>query len=288
MLAIVIPFYKITFFEQTLDSLASQTCNNFSVYIGDDASPQNPEDLISLYKDKIDITYKRFNENWGQRSLVSHWYRCINLLENERWINILGDDDLLEENFVEEFYRKQNEFKDYFSVIRYSTVKINSEGKITSGPFYHPKIESSKEFVFNKIRSSLSEYIFERRKVEEIGFQDFPLGWYSDQLAVIEFSGYGNLYSINSSTVKVRISSLSISGRKDLEAIKSKSKFLFYSYLLKNKNFFTDSEFAILLYRISKIYRNDRKKVERFLKISLVYLVNRKFSDFFLFSQIYN
>ena len=45
MLAIVIPYYKYTFFEETLLSLQNQTNKKFNVYIGDDASPENPLDL---------------------------------------------------------------------------------------------------------------------------------------------------------------------------------------------------------------------------------------------------
>ena len=46
MLAIIIPYYKLTFFEDTLESLANQTDKLFKVYIGDDASPENPTDLL--------------------------------------------------------------------------------------------------------------------------------------------------------------------------------------------------------------------------------------------------
>jgi hypothetical protein len=35
MLAIVIPYYKRTFFEETLQSLANQTDKRFQVFIGD-------------------------------------------------------------------------------------------------------------------------------------------------------------------------------------------------------------------------------------------------------------
>lgn len=42
-IAIVIPAYKCRFLRQTLDSIVVQTCRSFTVYIGDDASPQNPE-----------------------------------------------------------------------------------------------------------------------------------------------------------------------------------------------------------------------------------------------------
>ena len=46
MLAIIIPYYKIVFFEETLKSLSEQTDKRFKVYIGDDASPENPANLI--------------------------------------------------------------------------------------------------------------------------------------------------------------------------------------------------------------------------------------------------
>lgn len=38
MLAIVIPYYKYTFFEATLISLKNQTDKRFNVYVGNDAS----------------------------------------------------------------------------------------------------------------------------------------------------------------------------------------------------------------------------------------------------------
>jgi hypothetical protein len=41
MLAIVIPYYKRTFFEETLQSLAKQTDKRFVVYVGDDAGQED-------------------------------------------------------------------------------------------------------------------------------------------------------------------------------------------------------------------------------------------------------
>ena len=35
-----------------LDSIVVQTCRNFTVYIGDDASPQNLKEIVSDYADK--------------------------------------------------------------------------------------------------------------------------------------------------------------------------------------------------------------------------------------------
>jgi glycosyltransferase involved in cell wall biosynthesis len=47
-LTIVIPYYKSTLFEKTLQSLANQTNKIFTVYIGDDASLKNPIILIKV------------------------------------------------------------------------------------------------------------------------------------------------------------------------------------------------------------------------------------------------
>lgn len=52
-LAIVIPFFKLDYFEKTLESLANQTNKNFNLYIGDDFSPETPLKLLEKYKDKI-------------------------------------------------------------------------------------------------------------------------------------------------------------------------------------------------------------------------------------------
>lgn len=62
MLTIEIPFYKIDFFEDTLKSLANQTNKNFTVYIGNDASSENPINIFNKYKPRINLKYKKFEE----------------------------------------------------------------------------------------------------------------------------------------------------------------------------------------------------------------------------------
>lgn len=63
-IAIVIPAYKCRFLRQTLDSIVVQTCRSFTVYIGDDASPQNLKEIVSDYADKMNIVYRRFELIW--------------------------------------------------------------------------------------------------------------------------------------------------------------------------------------------------------------------------------
>ena len=51
-LAIIIPAYKACFFREVLDSIVRQSNRDFTVYIGDDASPDDLESIVSDYKDK--------------------------------------------------------------------------------------------------------------------------------------------------------------------------------------------------------------------------------------------
>lgn len=284
MLAIIIPYYKITFFEATLNSLASQTDKRFKVYIGDDASPESPNDLLEKFKGKFDFVYHYFKTNLGGTSLVKQWNRCLETAGREEWVMFLGDDDLLEENVVCEFYKNLNEIDAIVNVVRYSTCKIDASGLFISSQYIHPTIEYSTDFFFRNVRSSLSEYIFRKTKISEIGFKDFPLAWQSDVLAVLEFSDFKNVYSINSAKVFVRITSLSISGRQDNLKLKYKAVFDFYYYLLTNKLYCFNTVQKDKLYsQINKSYLNDKKNGTYFLKLSRFYLSKFLFIDYFKF-----
>ena len=64
-MAIVIPAYKGRFLKETLDSIAVQAHKDeFVLYIGDDASPQNLKEIVSDYADKMNIVYRRFDTIW--------------------------------------------------------------------------------------------------------------------------------------------------------------------------------------------------------------------------------
>jgi glycosyltransferase involved in cell wall biosynthesis len=273
MLAIIIPYYKLTFFEATLQSLSNQTNQRFKVYIGDDASPENPATLLEKFKEQFDFRYHRFETNLGGASLVKQWERCIVLSDKEEWIMILGDDDVLGENVVENFYKNLKEIKLNFNVVRFASCKIDREGNESSSIYHSPKIGSATDIIFKGIRSSLSEYVFTRNKIVNIGFKDFPLAWYSDVLAVLEFSNFKDVFSINEAVVYIRISNLSISGNQDNNELKSKAKFYFYSYLLNNKlNKFSNDEKKELFLRFNKCYINNKKEFEFLMNITVSYL----------------
>jgi glycosyltransferase involved in cell wall biosynthesis len=284
MLAIVVPYYKVTFFEETLYSLVSQTDKRFNVYIGNDGSNENPEAIIEKYSGSINLKYVAYKDNLGKDSLVNHWNRCMKMIESEEWLMILGDDDVLESNVVELFYESIDDVERISSVIRFATYKINNLGIKVSKECVHPKIEKSSVFIFRNVRSSLSEYIFRTSKVKEIGFKNFPLAWYSDLLAVLEFSNFNEVFSINEAFVQIRISELSISGNNTNYDVKSKARFEFYYYLLsKKRNKFSPEQINELFGRLNTSYLNEKKNIIYFYKIAILYYSNKKFKQYFSF-----
>lgn len=284
MLAIVIPYYKLTYFQQTLQSLSNQTNQNFTVYIGDDASPENPDNVLSRFEGQLNIKYKRFDENFGSKSLTKQWERCLKMTADEDWVMILGDDDVLDENVVSEFY---NVTKDNYNVFRFATQKIDNDSNITSGIYSHPEIEKSSTFLTRLFsewsRSSLSEYIFNKKMLMQKGIIDFPVAWHSDIALVLEMSDFKEVFTVNSAIVKVRVSKNSISGSAAYIKQKAQADFHFAQYLIKNVNRFSKEEQNIIVPRIEKMAINNRKQFKFGMKVIQFHLGRFDFSRTFLF-----
>ncbi|WP_312311261.1 glycosyltransferase [Empedobacter brevis] len=289
-LAIVIPYYKLTYFEETLISLQNQTDQRFNLYIGDDASPENPSELIDKYSGIIK-KYKRFDTNLGGKELTKQWERCIDsLVENEEWIMLLCDDDILTENYIEKFYLNLNEVTSLnISLVKYNCKVINSKYELVQGPYQYEKIELStmffKKLFFNEAFSTLSENIFRKDKYYKYKFQNIELAFGSDAIAVLEFSEFSNIYIIKDEYMTFRRSDINISGNRSDSVLKRRkmignTHYMFYLLVNYSDKFDYDTkvEMCKMLYRNYRpVYRNQILKNMKFLSI-IFKLLN--FSDF--------
>lgn len=282
MLAIVIPYYKHDFFEETLKSLSNQTDKRFHVYIGDDASPKPPNELLEKYKTQFSFTYHRFPSNVGGKSLVKQWERCLKMVADEIWVQILGDDDALGETVVSSFYENMDKIeKEESCVIRFATQVINAKNDIVSKTYVHPKLEKSTDFLIRKLqggtRSSLCEFVFKRYVLEDVKFKNLPLAWYSDYLAVLECTNFGTIYTINESVVFFRSSGLNISSKTNDLNIKNIATFNFYYYLLKEKSyFFKKDQLDKLFFTIEKTFLDNKKNIGFWVRLTKLYIVKFK------------
>lgn len=213
-LAIVIPAYKIDFFEATLKSLASQTCKDFTVYVGDDCSPSDFASLIERYKEHFDIVYEKFETNLGGKNLVNQWTRCIDMTQGEPWIWLFSDDDVIGTTCVESFYREQSRNPDK-ELFHFDVKIIDSEGAVIKNTVQYPSIISSEEFYKRKgaakLDSFVVEYIFSRKVYDAVGgFQNFDLAWGSDVATWCKMGMNAGIYTIDGDFVYWRKSEKNI------------------------------------------------------------------------------
>ena len=264
MLAIIIPYFKLTFFEATLDSLANQTDQRFKVYIGNDASLENPADLLEKYKGKFDFEYHRFEENLGGISLTQQWERCIKLSNDEEWLMILGDDDYLSFTVVASWYANYNVFNGKAQVIRFVTRLVFEETQTVSETYTHQVWESATDSFYRKFehqtRSSLSEHIFSRMSYSKYGFYDYPIAWNSDDRAWLDFSDNKPLYTINTALIYIRLSNQSLSGSKGNEYDKNTANYHFLNYIVYTKLAYYDK---YIRHRILDRYEYSIKKIRK-------------------------
>lgn len=256
-LAIIIPAYKAEYLRMTIESIAKQTDQNFHLYIGDDAGDGRIKDIVNSFKGIIKMTYKRFEENLGNSSLVSHWNRCFEMVGSEKWLWLFSDDDLMSHNCVENFREAVKENQSC-QIFKHDSVKfINNleivrknafDGNVTTGQFLKSKFTYS-------VESYVVEYIFDRELLKKIGgFPDFPLCWCADDLYWVLASQYSLIVKIRKTTVFWRYSELNISGQSNSRSTSKKKLQGCHMFLkaLKSSNVFTSEpqlkKMAVLWY----------------------------------------
>lgn len=215
-IAIVIPVYKGFFFRETLNSIINQTDQNFHIYIGDDASNDDIMGIIKSFDNLTNLTYKRFNENLGGTSLSAHWNRCIDMANNEPWIWLFSDDDIMDSNCIEEFRKKVLANPD-IRLFKYNSVKFQGNLDIVQKNTFPNKF-CTIDFLNIKLNyiseSYVVEYIFHKSIYEKAGkFPDLPLGWCSDDLFWVHASLYTNIVTVPNAIVYWRYSNRNISGK---------------------------------------------------------------------------
>lgn len=257
-LAIVIPAYKGEFLDATLQSLSLQTDKNFTVYIGDDASPDHIQDIITNYKDKLKLIYKRFDTNLGGKDLVAHWNRCLKLMQGEQYFCMFSDDDIMSPECVEAFHKAVQ--ATHYHVYHFDIDIIDIQGKVIKECPKYPRHISSEAFLYQlytlQIDARMPEFIFETKNFDACsGFKNFDLAYRSDNATVVRCAKEYGIYTIPDGKVHWRNSGKNVSATSDwtISLRRLHSSIQFYNWLDDYYNYmggkcpFTDNQRLYLL-----------------------------------------
>lgn len=200
-IAIIIPAFKAQYFEETLKSIVNQTDKNFHVYIGDDNSPEDLEQIVNKFSKKIPLTYKKFKTNIGGNDLIKHWERCFELKKDEEYFIMFSDDDVMSSDYIQKLNETINHYPTG-DVFHFNLLITDAEGNVLhqeSKKGIYNSILTSKEFYLklasHQITARMPDFAFKSDTFN--GFVNFPLAMRSDNATVIKSS-------LNSGIIPVR------------------------------------------------------------------------------------
>lgn len=222
-LAVVIPAYKAMYFAECLESLASQTCQKFTVYVGDDGSPDDLAAIVDHFRGRLNIVYRRFETNLGGADLVAHWERCIDMVQSEEWIWFFSDDDRLEAGCVEGFFDALRVNPDA-DVFHFNVRVIDGAGarvqdvSFPDFPLHYQASDFYRDRVAYRQQSYLVEFVFRREKFLASGrFERFDLAWGTDVATCVKVAWPNGIVTVPGSVVEWRRSAYNISPNNSRE-----------------------------------------------------------------------
>ena len=209
----ILPAYKEDFLAQAIDSILSQTFQDFIILVSNDCSPENIEDIVNKYNDSR-IQYRCNKTNIGGKDLALHWNLLLKLINSEYFV-VASDDDIYEPTFLEEVDRLTKKYPEV-NLIRAGVRRIDSKGKTTWEEFpyneYLEGLNAEKAIYCQNYISCIGNYAFKTEAIRRInGFYYYEYAWFSDIFTVTTLAQHG-MACTNQISFNFRISQSNISG----------------------------------------------------------------------------
>jgi glycosyltransferase involved in cell wall biosynthesis len=218
--SICIPAYKSKFLRECIHSILDQTVDNLELIILNDCSPEPVEEIVSAFEDSR-ITYVKNSSNVGSLNLVDNWNKCLSLAHGE-YIMIMGDDDRLDPDYLEEFSKLIDNFPG-LEVYHCRSRIIDDEGKIVMLTPSAPSYERVYDSIWHRLRqyrsNYISDYVYRTHSLKKReGFYYLPLAWGSDDITAFIASAEKGIAHTNRPVFNYRSNRLSITSTgNDLE-----------------------------------------------------------------------
>lgn len=225
--SICIPAYKSKHLAACIQSILNQTVSDFELIVLNDCSPEPVKEITEgIHDDRI--RYYENEVNVGAVRLVANWNKCLSIAKGD-YIMIMGDDDLLEPDYLEEFLKLMDAYPNV-EVFHCRSKIINDAGAATMLSPSCPAHEDVYDAIWhriNQLRSNyISDFVYRTKTLRERGgFYDLPLAWGSDDITAFIATAIAGIAHTNKPVFKYRshgasISSNATNGTLKLEADK--------------------------------------------------------------------
>lgn len=227
-----IPAWKSLFLKETIESVLQQGFANFELIIVDDASPYRVAEVVQSFHDGR-IRYFRNERNFGARDLVDNWNTCLEHARG-RYFLLLGDDDRLEPDCLEEFASLIKMYPD-LNVYHCRARLINEQSELIGFTESRPGFESVYEAIWHRIKGFrtqfVSDFMYDCRALKKAGgYFKLPMGWVSDDITSYRAMIGKGIAHTQKPVFSYRYSSLTMSNSGSvflkLEAIQGEKRWL--------------------------------------------------------------
>ena len=184
--SIAIPAYKPEFFKEAIESVASQTWQDWELVIVDDCSPADLRSIASPFLADKRIRYYRNETNIGALNVVDNWNRCLDYCKGD-YVICMGDDDRLLPDCLSDLASLIDRHPG-LGVYYIHSVIINARGEIIEEIAPRPETESALDTLDRRWKKNSRQFIgnlcFDLKRLKDAGgFYFLPLAWGSDDIS---------------------------------------------------------------------------------------------------------
>ncbi|MEP0713195.1 glycosyltransferase family 2 protein [Algoriphagus sp.] len=210
--SICIPAYKSKYLQECIDSILAQTIEDFELIILNDFSPEPIEEIVERNQDPR-IRYFKNEKNVGAYHLVDNWNKCLELSTGE-YLVIMGDDDRLAPDYLEEFSRLIDSHPTLHVYHCRSKIIDDYGNDVVLTPAL-PAFEYVYDSIWHRLRqlrsNYISDYLYNISALRsQGGFYKLPLAWGSDDITAFIASAEKGIAHTNKPVFEYRSNRLSI------------------------------------------------------------------------------
>lgn len=229
--SVTIPAYKAKFLKEAIESVLSQTYDNFELIIVDDNSPENLKAIVDGFSDSR-IRYFRNSQNCGAVNVVDNWNICLSYCTGD-YVICMGDDDRLLPNCLYEYLKLINKYPG-IGILHGWTEIIDENSCVTKPTAHRCEIESAMSLVWHRFNvyhlQFIGDFCFEKDwLLQKGGFFKLPMAWGSDDISAIIGATKNGIANTQKVVFQYRFNSQTITKSGDPE-IKMKAVILDYQW----------------------------------------------------------
>lgn len=186
--SVTIPAYKAIYLRECLESILSQTYDDYEIIILNDCSPENIGDIIKEYSSHDNwekIRYYENKNNVGAVNVVDNWNKLLSLAKGE-FIICMGDDDKLAKNCLKEYDLMIKSFPN-LNVYHARVMMIDENSEFCDLQEERPRFQSVYSLIwhytFKEGIQFVGDFLYRTSALRDNGgFFNLPLAWGADDV----------------------------------------------------------------------------------------------------------